>query len=423
MIAKLALYEFLSIVRRWPYFVSAVGLPIFAAVLLSMLGNASRSAISDQTNDSENPIGIFDETQVITSNGGVLASARLGESKRMTLQPDGQAEEDTKNSVRSITLLRVRDVDSGISAIRSGGIGALVHIPADYLTSGEIFLYTLSESMFNEQAKIGALVWSEALLRQKGLNDHEIARVRDDLHVIQRLVGTSGRALTVTRSHLMQRLLAPLPLCLVLMVSIYVALSMTSDRFLEDRQTRALEVILCSVRASQYLLGKLLGIFAAAVLQTVIWAFLSWVYISMHYGVFLHVPDGLTLVVFMGSIALGLASYMLTGAALVALAGTAEGARALVTLVKMICIALCLIAVSVMSTPESQLAAILSCLPFSAPIFISLRISQISVSTWELILALGTQFITCWLLLKLCAAMFEAKSFLIHAPRFWAAKT
>jgi ABC-2 type transport system permease protein len=165
----------------------------------------------------------------------------------------------------------------------------------------------------------------------------------------------------------------------------------------EEKQNRIAEVLVSSVRAPQLMLGKVLGVGLAALLQVGIWAALATLIMTfrnqlMSFGL----PEGLFTTLMSGANAGVLVSallYLIFGfflyATLFAAAGSAmassEDAQRFTFPLIMPLVIPMIMADSIVSAPQDTVAVVLSWIPLTSPLVMPMRIGAGGASTVEIV--------------------------------------
>jgi ABC-2 type transport system permease protein len=184
---------------------------------------------------------------------------------------------------------------------------------------------------------------------------------------------------------------------------------------LEEKSSRIVEVMLASVRPSEMMLGKLLGICLAALTQLVIWigtlvvltapgilATLAWLpqraLPSLSVGLALH---------FFGFFLLGFFLIATLYAAIGAAFNTLQEAQQLLFIPMMAVMLPFFLMFAIINAPDSKLAVIASLIPLFTPMLMVTRIAISAVPVWQIALSylLTTAFVA--FMVWLCARIYR----------------
>jgi len=164
---------------------------------------------------------------------------------------------------------------------------------------------------------------------------------------------------------------------------------------IEEKQSRIVEVLISSVRPTQMMLGKLLGIGLVGLTQIGIWAcstgLLSFFGATMFASQGAKVPNipVSLLVYFVVYFLLGFFLYATLYATVGAIVSSEEDAQQVQFPVTMLIVIPMMLFGMVMSNPNSTLSILLSMIPFFAPTLMMLRIAVINPPLWQILTSMG----------------------------------
>ena len=182
---------------------------------------------------------------------------------------------------------------------------------------------------------------------------------------------------------------------------------------IEEKQSRIIEVLISSVRPTQMMIGKLIGIGLVGLTQIGIWALstavLSSVGIAMFAAPGARVPSVPTslLIYFVLYFVLGFFLYATLYAAVGAIVSSEEDAQQVQFPVTMLLVVPMMIFGLVMSNPNSTMSIVLSMVPFFAPTLMMLRIAVINPPVWQVALSMVIMLVTIVGLLWLAAKIYR----------------
>ena len=169
---------------------------------------------------------------------------------------------------------------------------------------------------------------------------------------------------------------------------------------IEEKQSRIVEVLISSVRPTQMMLGKLLGIGLVGLTQIGIWA-LSTGLLSL-FGATMFASQGAKvpnipislLVYFVVYFVLGFFLYATLYAMVGAIVSSEEDAQQVQFPVTMLIVMPMMLFGMVMSNPSSTSSILLAMMPFFAPTLMMLRIAVINPPVWQVILSMLIMVVT-----------------------------
>ena len=149
-------------------------------------------------------------------------------------------------------------------------------LDADYVATGGISVYTLDAGLFSQQAdrqRQGQVADAiRAGLLHPVLDGDALARAYAPAARIQRLrLNASGVPEPVTDPSGLGPLAGALGVMLILTMAIFFSAGFLVQATIEDRQSRTIEILFSSVDPLQLVLGKILGLGGAGLLQVAIY--------------------------------------------------------------------------------------------------------------------------------------------------------
>ncbi len=224
----------------------------------------------------------------------------------------------------------------------------------------------------------------------------------------------------------------PFLVTVLIMTPLFTSGSYLLQSLLQEKSSRVMEVLLLSLRPTQLLTGKLLGLSLLTLVQYLIWTLFGWLVLAAGRTDFtttlaasnLSTTDlGLFLLYAFG----GYLLYATVMAGIGALAPNLENSRAWVFLVSLPILIPFYLWTVIVAAPDGNLATVLSLVPFSAPVAMLLRIGVTTVPLWQHILSLALLALTGVGAVWLMARLFRAQTLLsgesLSLRRAWSALT
>lgn len=219
-------------------------------------------------------------------------------------------------------------------------------------------------------------------------------------------------------------------LVLYMFVLIYGQMVMTS--IIEEKNNRVLEVVVSSVKPTQLMLGKILGIGAVALTQIVIWAvlicsFTTWVMPSLLSSMLGTTQDiellsaitmlgdtGYVMSIFFYLTLLMIGGYLFYSAIYAAIGSAVDNiqdASQLQTVAVVPIILGMIFSMTVINDPNSTLATWLSMIPFTSPMVMMARV-PFGIPTMETVLSLSILYASVLFLVWLSAKIYRVGIFM-----------
>ena len=321
---------------------------------------------------------------------------------------------------------RFPDETAAHDALAAGEIEQFVHIPADYVATGEIDVYDqeFQVALGGEAAAIGMGDGGALLsyLLAYNLADPQVAvALRDpvpssqaELHPLQPPeAGEQNEELaTVVAS------VVPLVYYfLLLMGSSYLMRSVVSEK-----ENRTAEVLLVSLDPRQMMIGKIVAMSAVTVIQVAVW---------MAGGIFL-LDQGASLLdvgtfsfppgFLIWALLFLVFGYLLFSSIMVAAGALANNAREGGQVTWLLIIPLMptlMFGATFVEQPHGTIALVLSLFPFSAPSAMVTRMAVATVPLWQILLSLGGLAVTAYAFILLAGRFFRAGNLLSQQAFSW----
>jgi ABC-2 type transport system permease protein len=187
---------------------------------------------------------------------------------------------------------------------------------------------------------------------------------------------------------------------------------------MEEKQTRVAEIVVSSVRPTTLLAGKVLGVGAVGLTQMIIWIGVSFA-MARYRATLLNmmgidatpmqfpsttISQTVILVVFF---MLGYTFYAALFAAVGSTVNTEQEAQQAQLPIVMLLIVSIMFLQPVLNSPDGKLANTLTWLPFSSPIVMPLRMSAVSVPTWEIVASLFALMAGCYIAVWVAARIYR----------------
>lgn len=186
----------------------------------------------------------------------------------------------------------------------------------------------------------------------------------------------------------------------------------------EEKTNRVAEVVLASVSAFGLLMGKVIGVAGAALTQALIWVIClgifaayaaaeavtagghGWLKMVPHVGPTIYV----SFVVFF---VLGFLVYASLYAAVGAIVSSEQEAQQSQMPITLLLVAGLLLGFTILATPNSPLAIVLSEIPFFAPVLMMMRIPVANPPFWQIGLSWVLCAVAVWLIMKVTARIYR----------------
>jgi len=265
-------------------------------------------------------------------------------------------------------------------------------IPTDYLSSGLITRYTL-----DREPEVPVKTWlsMESFLLSNLLggevSPEVLERVKTPLLLSSLRLNESGGEAPVQDEA--TRYLLPIVFGLLFMLGIIFTSGFMLQSVTEEKENRIIEVLLSSVSARQLLVGKVLGLGAAGLLQIAVWlvtvrVFADIASVDIAYLSDISVPASLLawgIVYFI----LGYMMFATIYAGVGSMGRTAQEGQSLAGIMVMPAGFPIWLNYFILDNPEGIFSRVLTLFPLTAPVTSMMRLSSQSLPAWEIALSLA----------------------------------
>jgi len=394
--------EYLTTVRRKAFLFTVFGTPALYAILMTLM-------IKPQVSERVHQMRNFRVLGVVDSSGAFAAAEP---EIRGTIATDLSvlSRSAAKNETYRVEVRAFPDQAAAEGALRAREISQMLVIPADYLQTGRLRRYAVSTNIFSsldERTVSGWLVRSLLRSRVDSLRIERVARPARGM-TLYTLNPQGGFERHDERSELFDFLL-PFAFGMLMGLSIVIGGQYLMQGVSEEKESRILESMLCTVNAEELLAGKLFGLGAAGLTIVTAWIAMGAVLAGPALALAqVHVPPALLAL----AVLYFLLGYLFYGGIMTGIGAITNNMREaqqfafLFTFMNFIPFYLM---TSIIGRPGSGVALGLSMFPPMAPVAMILRLSAPSaaVPAWQIALSLALLAGTAWLVLIGSARLFR----------------
>ncbi len=401
--------EYLERIRSKAFIIMTLLMPVFMAstILIPVfLGDmksgstrhivlvASDPAIAEAVRQELIAPATKDENSAPTKEAG--ARAAKSEKPRYAIDIDTNATDAERDRLRR--------------QVSDGKIDGFLWLSASDLANRKVVYSAKDVTDFGEGIELRNAVHSAIVkqqLAQKGMSGAEVESVLkpidfDSIRIEKGKEGSSGLSV----------FLVSFTMVMLLYVNVLVYGFAVMRSIIEEKSSRILEVLLSSVTAKQLLAGKIIGVGAVGLTQTIIWLLVGLGFSlpglagsrSMMSSV--HIP--MTGIVAFGVFfILGYFLYSTMYAALGSMVNSDQEAQQVQWPAMLPIVFSIILATPVLQHPNSQLAFWTSMVPFFAPILMFVRIMAETPPMWQIGLSIALMLLTTWGLLGLSSRIYR----------------
>ncbi|MBC7228510.1 MAG: ABC transporter permease [Thermoflexales bacterium] len=380
-------HEYLTNVRRTGFIVMTAIVPalglivLILTVLLLPRGDAVSDWLERQFDVGRKPIGVVDHT-------GYFTPIRPEYRESFVLYEDPEAAE---------------------AALRADELQVVLMIGEDYLETGRVVALTresFGEAAIADSDRVRSFLVTHLLAEQV---DPALARrAADPTEGLQtRILSGTGQE---RGGGMLFTFLVPYFLAIFLVMTIFSSSGYLLQSVAEEKENRIVEIIISSVRPTELMAGKVLGLGALGLTQVLVWLGSAWGFTGGMATILAMVESvGIPARVFILGVVYYLLGYLLYAvlmAGVGALGTTMRESRQLAGIFSFIAVIPYMLASFVLINPNAPVARAFSFFPLTAPTMMMLRVPLGEVPWVDIVGSIGA------LLLSIPAALwFGAKLF------------
>jgi ABC-2 type transport system permease protein len=290
-------------------------------------------------------------------------------------------------------------------------IHAFVWATDEQLAAGTVQYAGRDVSDFIQTAVVQVAVTLAAMqhrLQQKGITAAEVDGLIREVKVETTRIEESGETKSSGRAMFLTTFL----LVMMIYITVFMQGIAVMRSVLEEKSSRVVEVLLSALTAKELMAGKILGVGAVGLTQTLIWSLAAGLFSAPALLAAGPAMGGVTIepraiVAFIALYVLGYLLYATLYAALGAMVNTEQEAQSLQLLVMLPLILSTALIMPVLSSPSSTLAVTLSLIPFCTPILMYVRILVEQPPLWQLALAFALMVATIYLAIIVCSRIYR----------------
>ena len=405
--------EFLGTVKRPSWLISTFGMPVFVGLyagLIFLIG--STAAKMDKPTGKA---GVVDHAEIVRFETGPVAVGEIPDEAKQAMDravamadvSSGPTAGIVKTLLAGTKFVRFADENAALAALEKKEIGTVYVIPADYVASGKITAYNPSESFLSE-GKLAQVPLRRLLVKSLAADrvpPEVVARILSpaDIKTLNRR--PDGTWVERGLAEMVRRIGVPIGFTMLLLISILVSAGGLIQGVSEEKENRVIEVILSSIDARSLLLGKLLGLGAAGLLQLAIWLTMALLPAAL-----LIAGLALSPMIVILCLAYFILAFLLYGTLITATGVIGTNAKDMQQygMFWSIGSAIPMIFMEVLlRDPRGVTAQVLSYVPLTSAVTMMIRIGGGGVSWWEIPLTLGILALSVWVTLRFAARIFR----------------
>ena len=298
-------------------------------------------------------------------------------------------------------------------ALLAKTIGIYLVIREDYLQTGDLKVMTLRRPtvMTARQPPLprGLGDWLlDSVL--SGTSPERIRRAKSPLpHDFKPVfLDASGNESSEDAHETEQRAVAAYAFFVLLLTSIFTSSAYLLQGMAEEKENRVLEMVISSVTPNELMLGKLIGLGAAGLLQMTVWVVMSLVAV-----IFMAVQFVISPAAFVVCFTYYLLGYLLYGSLMLGFGSLGTNLREsqqMATVWSFLGASPALIMIALFEAPQGMLARVFSYVPFTAPTTMMFRyvIDPKGTPVYDLVASMLLLVGTTWFAIRVSARLYRA---------------
>jgi ABC-2 type transport system permease protein len=406
--------EFFGTVKRPGWLISTFGMPVFVGLYAGLIFLIGSSAA--KMDKPTGKAGIVDHSGIVRFEKGPVAAEEIPPEAKQAMDravamagaSSGPAAELMKALLAGTEFVPFADEAGALAALDRKEVGAVYVLPADYLAAGKLIAYYPSESILSE-GKLAQVPLRRMLLRSLAADRVEpevVVRILNPIDSVKKLTKRrDGTWVERGVAELVRRIGVPIGFTVLLLISILTSAGALIQGVSEEKENRVIEVILSSIDARSLLLGKLLGLGGAGLLQLAVWLTMAMVPAVMLIAGLALSPMIVILCLAYFVLAFLLYGTLITGTGVI---GTNAKDMQQYGMLWAIGSALPMPFIEVLlRDPNGTAARILSYFPLTSAVTMMIRIGSDAVAWWEVPLTLAVLAVSVWIALRFAARVFR----------------
>ena len=300
------------------------------------------------------------------------------------------------------------DEETAKDALLAKDVKEYLVIPADYLSSGVITRYTMSREVIPSTKTTGQITdFLLSNLLAGEVSPQVLERVKTPVLLASVRLNETGEI--APNQDVVSTYVVPIVFALLFIVSIFFASGFLFQSVTEEKENRVMEILLSSVSSGQLLVGKVLGLGAAGLIQAAVWFITVAIFAKGAPGIIpalsaLSIPASLIgwgLVYF----SLGYLLLAALSAGIGSIGATAREGQGWTTIFTLPAISPLWFNYFIIGSPEGAVSRALTFFPLTSPVAAIMRLASHAISAWEialsLIILIGSIVLTMWVAAKI----------------------
>jgi ABC-2 type transport system permease protein len=300
------------------------------------------------------------------------------------------------------------DEQTAKDALLAKDVKEYLVIPSDYLSSGIITRYTMSREVTPSTKTTGQITdFLLSNLLGGEVSPQVLDRVKTPVALASIRLNETGEI--APNQDVVSSYVVPIVFAVLFMISIFFASGFLFQSVTEEKENRVMEILLSSVSSRQLLVGKVLGLGMAGLLQVSVWLVTLEVFSQVASGIIPALSDlSIPASLFGWGIMYFILGYLLFAALYAGIGSISASARegqGWSTIFVLPAIVPYYFSYFIVTYPEGVVSRALTFFPITSPITSMIRLASGAISAWQIALSLlilaGSVVVTMWLAAKI----------------------
>lgn len=410
--------EFLATVKRPSWLVVTFGMPLFV-VLYGLIAMIPGLLLAQGQAKLPGEIALVDLAGVLPPSPDVPDEGLPPEAEKVLElgeKAGGSAMAMVRELTKPVTFRRFDREDDAFAALEAKEVSGLYVVDRQFLADGKVRFYIASDNPLDEKPR-GQMALRRLLARglaSGSLDDVTLKRVMDGPRIERWSRQKDGTWAPRGLDKILKAFAIPFGAMMLLFVSILANAGNLLQGLSEEKESRVVEVLLSSVDARSLMLGKLIGLGSAGLLQLGVWLAMAVVpALALLAGFRL---DPLLVILCLVFFVLGFLLYGTLMMATGSLGTNAQESQQYGMYWVITCVIPLMFFPVLLSEPGGTVARVLSWIPLTAPMTMMLRLGAGGVPWWDTLVAIVLLTGSVFLSIRLTARIFRA-AILMHGKR------
>jgi len=315
---------------------------------------------------------------------------------------------DEYTSQAGVLFVLYPDEEKAKDALLTKDIKEYFVIPADYLSSGLVTRYTMSREV-EPSGKTTAQITDFLLSNLLGgeVSPQVMERVKTPLLMASIRLNETGEI--APYQDVVSSYFVPIIFATLFIISIMFSSGFLFQSVTEEKENRVMEILLSSVSSGQLLVGKVLGLGAAGLIQVAVWLITVVIFAEVAPGI---IPSLSSISIPASLIGWGILYFILgylllagLSAGIGSIGATAREGQGWSTIFTLPAVAPLWFTYFIIGSPEGAVSRALTFFPLTSPVTSMMRLANHAISAWEialsLIILIGSIVLTMWVAAKI----------------------